>query len=72
MFGVTEKLIAGDRLISGDYIWSGQIIATSHDLGPQKVAVWKGHLLISGISRLVKYHNLAKSITLPETNSKSP
>ena len=72
VFGVTEKLIAGDRLISGDYIWSGQIIATSHDLGPQEVAVWKGHLLISGISSLVKYHNLAKSITLPETNSKSP
>ena len=30
---------------------SGQIIATSHDLGPQKVANW----------RLVNYYNLARS-----------
>ena len=34
---------------------TGQIIATSHDLGPQKVAFWKGNPLISGKSRLVKY-----------------
>ena len=26
----------------------GQIIATSHNLGPQKVAFWKGNPLISG------------------------
>ena len=32
------------------------IIATSHDLGPQKVAFWKGNPLISGKSRLVKYY----------------
>ena len=40
---------------------SGQIIATSHDLGPQKVAFWKGNPLISGKSRLVKYYNLART-----------
>ena len=39
---------------------SGEIIATSPDLGPQKVAFWKGHPLISGKSRLVKYFNLAR------------
>ena len=27
-------------------ISSGPIIATSHDLGPQKVAYWKGNLLL--------------------------
>ena len=32
---------------------SGQIIATSHDLGPQKIAFRKGIPLISGKSRLV-------------------
>ena len=37
---------------------SGQIIATSHDLGPQKVAegLRKGNPLISGKSSLVKYN----------------
>ena len=40
---------------------SGQIIATSHDLGPQKVAFRKGHPLISGKIRLVKYYNLARN-----------
>ena len=42
---------------------SGQIIATSHDLGPQKVAFCKGNALISGKSRLVmlvKYFNLGR------------
>ena len=40
-------------------IISGQIIATSHDLGPQKVAFWKGNgTLISGKSRLVKYYSI--------------
>ena len=34
--------------------YSGQIIATSHDLGPQNVAFWKGNPIISGKS-LVKY-----------------
>ena len=38
------------------YIETGQIIATSHDLGHQKVAFWKGIPLISGKSRLVKYY----------------
>ena len=33
---------------------SGQIIATSHDLGPQNVAE-EGNPLISGKSRLVTY-----------------
>ena len=31
---------------------------TSHDLGPQKVVLGKGIPLLSGKSRLVKYHNL--------------
>ena len=35
-------------------------IATSHDLGPQNVAFWKGNPLISGKSRLVKYCNLVR------------
>ena len=35
--------------------YSGQIIATSHDLGPQNVAFWKGNPIISGKS-LVKYY----------------
>ena len=43
------------RFRSAHHIESGQIIATSHDLGPQKVAVWKGNLLISRKSRLVIY-----------------
>ena len=43
------------------YHLSGRIIATSHDLGPQKVAE-EGNPLISGKSRLVKYDNLAKSM----------
>ena len=42
---------------------SGQIIATSHDLGPQKVAVWKGNPLISGKSRLVKHYTSARYLT---------
>ena len=37
----------------------GQIIAMSHDLGPQKVSFWKG-IPFSGKSRLVKYYNLAR------------
>ena len=41
---------------------SGQIIATSHELGPQKVAFWKGNPRlfqdISGKSRLVKYYSI--------------
>ena len=41
---------------------TGQIIATSHDLGPQKVAFWKGNPLISAKSRLVKYYNLARLV----------
>ena len=42
---------------------SGQIIATSRtDLGPQKVAFWKGNPLISGKSRLVKYYNLGRFV----------
>ena len=50
---------AGDEL---GIIKSGQIIATSHDLGPQKVAFWKGNgtPAISGKSSLVKYYNLAR------------
>ena len=32
----------------------GEIVATSHDLGPQKVANSKGNPLISAKSRLVK------------------
>ena len=40
--------------------YSGQSIATSHDLGPQKVAFWKGNPFISEKSRLVKYDNLAR------------
>ena len=50
------------------YISCGQIIATSHDLGPQKLAKWQGNPLISGKSlisrksRLVKYYNLARII----------
>ena len=43
---------------SGDY-FSGQIIATSHDLTPNGGLV-KGNPLISGKSRLVKYYNLAR------------
>ena len=35
--------------------YSGQIIATSHDLGPQNVAFWKGNPIISGKS-LVEYY----------------
>ena len=37
---------------------SGQIIATSHDLGPHKVAKQGKSPKISGKSRLVKYYNL--------------
>ena len=39
---------------------SGQIIATSHDLGPQKVAFWKGNgtPAIWGKSRLMKYYSI--------------
>ena len=46
-------------LILLPYIWSGQIIATSHDLTP-KIQLRKGNPLISRISRLVKYCNLAR------------
>ena len=35
---------------------SGQIMATSDNLGPQKVAFSEGNRLIWGKSRLVKYH----------------
>ena len=38
---------------------SGQIIAASHDLGPQMVVFSKRNPLISGKSRLVKYFDLA-------------
>ena len=37
---------------------SGQIITTTDF--PQKIAFWKGKLLISGKSRLVKYYKLAR------------
>ena len=51
----------------------GQIIATSHDLGPQKVANdGMGTPHISGTSRLVKYDNLARMFirgTLPPHDS---
>ena len=40
-------------------IWSNSL-ATSHDLGPQKVAFRKGNPLISGKSKLVKYYNLTR------------
>ena len=40
------------------YILVKLSIVTSHDLGTQKVVFWKGILLISKKSRLVKYHNL--------------
>ena len=39
---------------------SGQIIATSHDLTPNGSSVREIPLYISGKSRLVKYHNLAR------------
>ena len=42
---------------------SGQIIATSHDLGPQKVAK-EGKPLDSGKSRLVKYYNFGQTYHL--------
>ena len=34
------------------------IFATSHDLAPQKVALWKGNPSISGKPRLVKYYSI--------------
>ena len=38
---------------------SGQIIATTHDLRPQKVAFWKGNgTPFQGKSRLVKYYSI--------------
>ena len=51
-FGSDEMIFFGAREWWGDLISSGQIIATSHDLGPQKVAFWKGNPLISGKSRV--------------------
>ena len=42
------------------HILSGQTIATSHDLGPQKVAKEGKSPANSGKSRLVKYFNLAR------------
>ena len=57
-------------------IHSGQIIATSHDLGPQKVAFRKGNPLISGKSRLVKYYSIWLDPFYPQTvdgrNPKQP
>ena len=48
------------RVDDSGQIWSN-FIATSHDrTGPQKVGKRKGHPLISGKSRLVKYDNLAR------------
>ena len=41
---------------------SGQIIVTSNDLGPQKVAFWKGNFLISWKYRLVNYCKLARKV----------
>ena len=41
--------------------YSAQIIATSHDLSPQRLAQ-EGNPLISGKSRLVKDYNLARMI----------
>ena len=41
---------------------SGQIIATSNDLGPPNGGDCKGNPLISGKSRLVKYYNLTRCI----------
>ena len=41
--------------------FSGQIRSRPHTTDfPQKVAFWKGHPLISGKIRLVKYYNLAR------------
>ena len=42
--------------------WSGQIIATSHDLTPNGGLVREMGPLISGKSRFVKYYNLARLI----------
>ena len=50
---------------------SGQIIATSHDLGPQKVAEKREIPFISGKPRLVKYYNLARYMDVSE-NSGTP
>ena len=54
-------MLIGDEILPG-YIrdYSGQIIATSHDLGPQSVAKEGKSPKISGKSRLVKYYNLAR------------
>ena len=37
---------------------SGQIVATSHQFSPHKVAFWKGISLISKKSLLVKYYSI--------------
>ena len=51
-----------DMFGSSCCIWSGQIIATSHDLTSK--GTWRREIplfhLISGKSRLVKYYNLAR------------
>ena len=36
--------------------------ATSHGFSPQKVAIWKERVLISGKFMLVNYYNLAQMI----------
>ena len=41
---------------------SGQMIVTSNDLGPQKVAFWKENFLISWKYKLVNYYNLARKV----------
>ena len=42
-----------------NFIQAGQIIATSHEMGPQKVAEEGKSSAISGKSRLVKYYSIA-------------
>ena len=63
------KLLLWNRLIHQPiailfkaHIFSGQIIAISHDLGPEKVASWKGNPLIQGKSMLLNYYSLARSL----------
>ena len=48
-------------------VWSNYF-ATSHDLGPQKVAKEGKSSAISGKSRLVKYYNLARLVSTPSCN----
>jgi len=47
-------------LVQHPYKESIKSIATSPDLGLPKIAFWKGNHFISGKSRLVKYHTLAR------------